>query len=92
MSGVPQGSVMGLVLFMITLPVRLSTPLSKFADDTKLCSAVNMPDRWDVIQRDLDRLKQWAQENLMSFNKSKHSLAPGLWQPGYQYKTRGGKD
>ena len=45
--------------------------LAKFADDTKLCGAANMPKGRDLIQRDLNRLKKWAQENLMSLNKSR---------------------
>ena len=43
----------------------------KFVDDTKLCNVVSMPKGQDAIQRDLHRLEQCAQENLMRFNKSK---------------------
>ena len=40
-----------------------------FADDTKLCGLVNTPKGQDAIQRLLHKLKKWAQEKLMWFNK-----------------------
>ena len=48
--------------------------LSKFADDIKQCSAVDMPEGQDAIQRNLDRLKKWACAHLMKFNKAKYNV------------------
>ena len=74
-SGVPQGSILGPLLFLVyvnDLPTQaLNSDLFLFADDTKCLKSVSSPSDSSQLQCDLDRLFAWSMNWKLSFNESK---------------------
>ena len=73
-SGVPQGSVLGPILFLVyinDLPDELSSQVRLFADDTAVYLTIGGAEDGKVLQTDLDRLSVWEDRWDMEFNPSK---------------------
>ena len=91
-SGVPQGSVLGPILFDIfindiDLLGAFIDILKKFADDTKLGKVIMSENDRGVLQDCLDKLMDWADKWGMKFNTDKCKVMHlGHSNPQYQYK------
>ena len=78
-SGVPQGTVLGPLCFLLyinDMGNNISSNLKLFADDTLLYGLVHNASDALHLQRDLDSLVTWAQEWQMNFHPSKCYVLP----------------
>lgn len=74
LSGIPQGSVLGPILFLIyinDLPSAVNNITKLFADDTKLYREVVSRSDEENLQSDLDSLAEWSNKWQLRFNASK---------------------
>ena len=91
-SGVPQGSCLGPVLFVIfinDLPEVVESLCQMYADDTKVFSKSDNEELKNKIQKDLDNLTMWADKWQLRFNADKcHVLHLGYRNQHHQYHMR----
>ena len=71
-AGVPQGSIVGLLFFLIyinNLSENLKSTVKLFADDTSIFHVVKDPNTSaEILNHDLTRISEWAYRWKMSFN------------------------
>ncbi len=97
LSGVPQGSVLGPVLFLLfinDLPENLKSSVRLFADDCVLYRNINSHNDCAILQDDLDKLGLWEKKWLMEFNVAKcHTMRVTRHRTGnrinHDYKLHG---
>ena len=95
LSGVPQGSVLGPLLFLIFIndldeEAALVEILKKFADDTKVAQPIRSEQDRTRLQAVLDNLVSWADTWGMSFNVKKCKVMHvGRSNPRYAYRMGG---
>ena len=77
-SGVPQGSVLGPIMFLVYINDISSSIVSTtklYADDTSLLHRITDINSKIVLQNDLNTIDKWSEQWAVTFNPSKsHSL------------------
>ncbi|KAI8505108.1 hypothetical protein Bbelb_172170 [Branchiostoma belcheri] len=92
-SGVPQGSVLGPVLFTVfvnDMPEAVTNQLKLFADDTKMYCPVTQEKHCEELQANLYKLEEWSTKWQLCFHPDKCTvLRIGSGHPPYIYTMKG---
>ena len=73
-SGIPQGSVLGPILFIVyinDLPEVVNSYVRIFADDTKIFKTIQCEQDHDILQQDVVKLIDWSNKWKLKFNVEK---------------------
>ena len=87
LSGVPQGSVLGPILFLIfvnDLPDWMKCSIKLFADDTKIWNKISKKEDQEELQEDLDSMMKWSDRWLLRLHLDKCKVM----HIGHQVKTK----
>ena len=77
LSGVPQGSILGPLLFLLyinDLPMTITDPatcIALYADDAKIYKAINDIDDSTTLQEQLNNIQEWSETWKLRFNPDK---------------------
>ena len=76
LSGVPQGSILGPLFFVLFINdiyenIEANTNIALYADDTKIWREINSNNDCNILQKDIDSLYTWSKNNKMTFHSDK---------------------
>ena len=96
-SGVPQESVLGPLLFLIyvnnlcIITLSCESKITMYGDDLVLYKVIEMESEFVSLQEDIDKIAQWTNKNCLTLNKAKckpmlfshrHSIMPPIFLQG----------